>query len=132
MIVLDASAVIDLLLNTLPAPRVAQRIAAERTGIVAPYLLDAEVGQVLRRFSLAGEISTQRARAALADYAQLPITRYPHLPLLERAFALRANTTFYDALYLALAEVVGAPLVTCDKGLAQVPGTKATVEVLAR
>jgi predicted nucleic acid-binding protein len=94
-------------------------------------LLDAEVGQVLRRFSIAREISVQRARAALADYAALPITRYPHLPLLERAFALRANATFYDALYLALAEVIDAPLVTCDSRLARAPGARAVVEVLS-
>jgi predicted nucleic acid-binding protein len=131
MIVLDASAAIDLLLNSpLSGARIAQRVAAEGTGIIAPHLIDAEVGQVLRRFLLAQEISVQRARAALTDFAQLRIARYPHLPLLERAFALRANTSFYDALYLALAEAVEAPLVTCDGSLARIPGVKALVEVL--
>jgi predicted nucleic acid-binding protein len=131
MIVLDASAAIDLLLNSPPSgARIAGRVAAERTGIIAPHLIDAEVGQVLRRFLLAQEISVQRARAALNDFAQLPIARYPHVPLLERAFALRANTSFYDALYLALAEAVDAPLITCDGSLARIPGVKARVEVL--
>jgi predicted nucleic acid-binding protein len=131
MIVLDASAAIDLLLNSpLSGARIARRVAAERTGIIAPYLIDAEVGQVLRRFLLAQEISVQRARAAITDFAQLPIARYPHVPLLERAFALRANASFYDALYLALAEAVDAPLITCDGGLARIPGVKAVVEVL--
>jgi predicted nucleic acid-binding protein len=131
MIVLDASAAIDLLLNS-PASgaRIARRVAVERTGIIAPHLIDAEVGQVLRRFLLAEEISVQRARAALADFAELPIARYPHLPLVERAFALRANASFYDALYLALAEAVDAPLITCDGSLARIPGVKAVVEVL--
>jgi predicted nucleic acid-binding protein len=131
MIVLDASAVINLLLNSpLSGVAIARRVAAERTGIIAPHLIDAEVGQVLRRFLLADEISIQRARAALTDFTELPIARYPHLPLLERAFALRANASFYDALYLALAEAIDAPLVTSDGSLARIPGVKALVEVL--
>jgi predicted nucleic acid-binding protein len=130
MIVLDASAVIDLLLDRpLTGQRVARRVSAGES-LVAPHLLDAEVGQVLRRFTLTGEISPQRAASALDDYALLPIVRYPHTPLLRRALALYANTTFYDALYLSLSEALDAPLITLDRALAGIPGARATVEVL--
>jgi predicted nucleic acid-binding protein len=132
VIVLDASAVIELLLNRSPTGlEVARRIAADSRGLLAPCLLDAEVGQVLRRFTRDGSITPERAAAALEDYGDLPITRYPHLPLLARAFEMRDNATFYDGLYLALAEAAGAPLLTADRRLAGVPGVAAGVEVLA-
>ncbi|CAN5341056.1 type II toxin-antitoxin system ribonuclease VapC1 [soil metagenome] len=131
MIVLDASAVIDLLLNRSPAARsIAERVAAESPALAAPHLLDAEVGQVLRRFVLASQISARRAVTALDDFAFLPITRYPHTPLLKRAFALRAHATFYDALYLSLSEGLDAAFITCDKRLATIPGARARVEVV--
>ena len=87
-------------------------------------------GQVLRRYSLAGSITAGRARAALEDYAALPIARYPHLPLLARAFSLRANMTFYDALYVALAEAADATLLTCDRRLAAVVPASVAVALL--
>ncbi len=96
----------------------------------APYLLDAEVGQAVRRLTLQGQFMVPRARAALAALTVLPIRRYPHGWLLPRAFELRENATIYDGLYLALAEALGAPLLTCDAALAGVPGCDATVEVL--
>jgi predicted nucleic acid-binding protein len=85
----------------------------------------------MRRRVLGGTLRAADALAALNTYASLPITRFDHLPFLERAFALRANVTFYDALYLVLAEVIGATLVTRDAGLAAVPGTTARVRILA-
>jgi len=132
VIVLDASAAVDLLLDVPPhGDAVARRLAAEPDGAAAPHLFDAEVGQVLRRFVLAGSVGADRAAAALEDLADLPLERFPHGPLLGRAFALRENATVYDALYLALAEALGAPLVTRDGALASVPGVRARVEVLS-
>jgi predicted nucleic acid-binding protein len=128
MIVPDASVVIDLLLNRSPEV-IADRVAREEL-LIAPYLLDVEVGQVLRRFTLARHISSQRAHSAIADYRLLPVERYPHAPFLERAFELRLNVTFYDAVYLALSEAAGVPLLTRDRALAGVPGARAVVEVL--
>ena len=131
MIVLDASVVVDLLLNTeLVANAIADRVARESPALSAPYLLDAEVGQVLRRYALRREITPTRATAALRDLLTLPINRYEHAPLLERAFDLYENVTFYDALYLALAEGLDAPLLTRDQALAQVPRTHAIVDVI--
>ena len=72
-----------------------------------------------------------RAEQALQDFLALGLTRYPHVPLLARAFELRDNATVYDALYLALAEALGATLLTRDAALGVVPGHRARVEVLA-
>ena len=131
MIVLDASVVLDLLLRLPPHfERIARRIAAAAPGLAAPHLLDAEVGQVLRRFVRSGEVDPGRAAGALDDLGALPLTRYPHTPLVRRAFELRDNVTVYDGIYLALAEAVRAPLLTRDAALSRVPGCSATVEVI--
>lgn len=130
MIVLDASAAIDLLLDRPPfAEELGRRLG---TGVAAPHLLDAEVGQVLRRFVSKGELSVERARDALTDLSDLRLVRYPHAPLAQRAFDLRDNLTFCDALYVALAEGLDAPLVTLDARLAEAPGHRAKIEVLGR
>jgi len=130
VIVIDASAVIDLLLNLAPrADTVRQRIIEVAPGISAPHLLDAEVGQVLRHYVLRGDITPHYANAALTDLLDLPITRYPHGPLLSRAFEMRDNVTIYDALYLVLAEGLNATLLTSDAALAKMPGHHARVEL---
>ena len=132
MIVLDASAVVDLLLNLPPhAAAIRKRLSDESPELLTIHLLDAEVGQVLRRHVRRRELSPARAKVALEDLAALPLQRYPRLPLLMRAFELRENATVYDALYLALAESARAPLLTRDARLAEVPGHSADVEVVA-
>ena len=82
------------------------------------------------RYVLAGQVSAARAREAMVDLADFPIERHAHAALIERVFELRANLTAYDATYLALAEALDSTLVTCDKALAKVPGTRARVLVL--
>ena len=130
MIVLDASAVIDLLLNLSPrSDWVRERIAECSPQLHAPHLLDAEIAQVLRRYVIKGEIKAQDAVAMIEDYAQLSIVKHSHLPLIHRAFELRDNVTIYDALYLVLAEMLGATLLTSDSALARVPGHRAKVEL---
>lgn len=96
----------------------------------APHLIDAEVGQGLRRLDRRGGLAAAEAQSMLGDFLDLPITRYPHRPLLERAFELRANVSVYDGLYLALAEALKAPLLTGDRALDGVPGCLASVVVL--
>ena len=118
MIVVDASAVLEVLLQTLAASRVSRRIFAAGETLHAPHLLDVEIAQVLRRYARAGVISSDRAAAALTDLADLPLTRYPHYVLLPRIWQLRHNVTAYDAAYLALAEALDAPLLTRDRALA--------------
>lgn len=130
MIVLDASAAIELVLGSRRGQRVAERIRDPRTTIHVPHLLTVEGAQVLRRLELAGALDAQRASEALDDLCDLDAERYDHEPLLSRAWALRRNLTAYDAVYVALAESLDATLVTFDRRLARAPGTSATVEVL--
>ena len=129
MIVLDASAVIELLLQTATGRRVARRIASRSQGLHAPHLVDVEVLQVLRRWEARGALSSGRAAEAVVDLAQLDLRRHPHDILSSRIWELRANVTAYDAAYLALAEALRAPLLTTDGRLARTPGHRATVEV---
>ena len=131
MIVADASVVVDLLLypDSAAAHSLARRFARGEA-ICAPHLMDVEVGQTLRRFTLRGEISVVRAAESFDDLAGLSIRRYEHTELLPRAFELRSNATMYDGIYLALAEMLNVSLLTGDAALADVPGCDAAVEVL--
>lgn len=131
MIVIDASALIEVLLNSPAAAKVRERLFGRADTLHAPHLLDLEVAQVLRRYTLSGEMSVERSEQALEDLADLPLNRYPHDIFLRRIWSLRRNLTAYDAAYLALAEALDAPLITRDAALASVPGHRARVEVLA-
>jgi len=130
VIVVDASAALELLLNTPFAAQVATRLFSRDETLHAPHLIDLEVAQVLRRWERAGAITPARAQEAFEDLADLPLVRYPHLMLLPRVWDLRKNATAYDAAYLALAEAIGATLVTRDAALASIPGHGARVEVV--
>lgn len=129
MIVVDASAVLEILLQTPAASRLSRRILASGETLHAPHLLDVEIAQVLRRYARSGVISSERGAEALKDLADLPLHRYPHFVLLPRIWQLRHNVTSYDAAYLALAEALNAPLLTRDRALASA-GSRARVEVL--
>jgi predicted nucleic acid-binding protein len=130
VIVVDASAVLELLLNTPRAHRISERIFDDGETLHAPHLLDLEVAQVLRRYSLAGELKPMRGRQALEDLTDLPLNRYPHDLFLHRIWELRNNITAYDAVYLALAEVLDAPLITGDSRLAKAAGRRVSVELV--
>ncbi len=130
MIVLDASAVVELLLGTTAGQTVARRIADPDESLHAPHLLSVEVAQVLRRLAASGQLTTRRGREAMDDLADLPIERYDHESLLARMWALRANLTAYDAAYVTLAEALAAPLLTLDERLAAAPGHRATIELV--
>lgn len=129
MIVVDASAMVELLLGTDLGRRIDERVMAAPARH-APYLVDIEVVQVLRRFVLSKQLSSGRAAEAIEDLAVFPMQRHPHASLLERVFDLRANLTAYDAVYLALAEALGAPLITCDEALVKTPGRRTAVELV--
>ncbi len=130
MTVVDASAVLEVLLKTLGAAKVLDRISARGETLHAPYLIDLEVARVLRRFSATGEIDPARGREALRIFADLPLTRYRHVPLLPRTWELRHNLTAYDAAYVVLAEALGAPLVTRDTKLAASGGHSTVIEIV--
>ena len=129
MIVVDASAVLEVLLQTPAASRISRRIFASGETLHAPHLLDVEIAQVLRRYARSGVISPERGAEALTDLADLPLNRYPHFVLLPRIWQLRHNLTAYDAAYLALAEALDAPLLTRDRALASA-GARVRVEVV--
>jgi predicted nucleic acid-binding protein len=126
VIVLDASAVLALLLGNAA---IAARIGRAGESLAAPHLLDVEVAHVLRRLQAAGELSEERGRQALEDLADLDVDRYPHCDFLPRVWELRRNLTAYDAVYVALAEALRAPLLTLDERLAASPGHRARVEL---
>lgn len=130
MIVLDASAAVDWLLQTAAGRQVEKRIFSRNESLHTPHLLDLEVAQVLRRLVRQGVISTRRAEEAVRDLVDLRVNRYAHAVFLPRIWQLRHNLSAYDAAYVVLAEQLGATLLTRDQRLAAAAGHTATVEVL--
>ena len=130
MIVVDASVLLEFLLQTPIGTRVEARLFRGEDQFHSPHLVDVEVTQGLRRLVRTGEVSPDRAAEAIADLANFDLHRHPHLDLLTRAWKLRDNVTAYDAMYVALAEALDAPLVTCDTPLAKAPGHRAHIEVI--
>jgi predicted nucleic acid-binding protein len=130
VIVLDASAAIEWLLQSPTGIEIDKRIFSRSESLHAPHLLDIEVVQVLRRYVREKMITAQRGQEALEDLAGLRLDRYPHDFLIPRVWELRATLTAYDAVYVALAELLDAPLLTCDGGIASASGHSAKVEVV--
>ncbi|MGE5206780.1 MAG: type II toxin-antitoxin system VapC family toxin [Chlamydiota bacterium] len=129
MIVLDASAAVDWLLQTPAGERIEHRIYSRNETLHAPHLLDLEVTQVLRRLAGQGVITAHRAEQAVRDLLDLRINRYSHFLLLPRIWQLRHNFSVYDAAYIVLAETIGGVLLTRDRRLASSVGHGGTVEV---
>jgi predicted nucleic acid-binding protein len=131
VIVVDASALLEFLLQTQLGARVESRLFRGEDELHAPHLADVEVVQGLRRLVRTGEVLSGRADEAIADLTELDLHRHPHLDLVGRAWKLRGNISAYDAMYVALAEALEATIVTCDSPLANAPGHRARVEVIA-
>jgi predicted nucleic acid-binding protein len=130
VIVLDASALVELVLNTAAGRTIATRIADPALGLHVPHLADIEVVQALRRYGNDGELEAADAVAALEDFRSLDLQRHAHEPLLERVWELRHNLSACDAVYVALAEVLDTVLLTCDGPLARAPGMARRVELV--
>jgi len=130
VIVVDASVLVEILLNRPSGERLADRLLGPLEALHAPHLIDLEIAQTLRRYEATGEMSPRRARQALLTFIQMPLERHPHWPFLDRIWELRRNVTAYDAAYVALAEALDAPLLTCDRALASAPGHRAVVELI--
>lgn len=135
MIVLDASAAVDVLLNFQPnAMRMRDRIRQEDSGgprenLHVPHLFAAEVLHALRRLTLAGHVSETRGNRAVHAMLNMRLTRYPHEPFVWRIWELKENVSAYDAEYVALAETLDAPLITTDRRLAQASAHDAKIEL---
>lgn len=117
MIVLDASVVVEILTNGTLAGSIRKDLSGRDDAFVVPYLIEVEVLSALRRLAASQQIDSHRSAQLLAGLAALPAERYSHTPLIGRIWQLRHNFTAYDAAYIALAEVTGAVLYTCDENL---------------
>ena len=119
---------VELLLATRRGRKVADRIRSPEISLHAPHLIDLEVAQTIRRYVLGGAVDAERGRLALEHLVQLDLNRYFHQLFLPRIWEMRNNITAYEAAYVSLAEALEAPLLTCDKRLADSPGMRAAVE----
>lgn len=126
MIVIDASALVELLLQRPGAQQIEEYLAPDEV-LHAPHLIDIEIAHVVRRLCASGEAKAERGALALQRLGAFPLRRYSHHILLPRIWALRANLTAYDAAYAALAEALDADLLTRDHRLASASGHKARV-----
>ncbi|MEO7269199.1 MAG: type II toxin-antitoxin system VapC family toxin [Knoellia sp.] len=129
MLVVDASVLVVALADDGPHGKAARaRLRDEE--LTAPELVDLEVASVLRRQHRAGLLGQRRAALAMEDLGELPLLRAAHEPLLARCWELRESLTPYDAVYVALAEAWGAPLLTGDRRLARAHGPRCVIETL--
>jgi predicted nucleic acid-binding protein len=130
VIVLDTSALLDLLVGDPPPEGLALRLD-EGGSLHAPHLIDAGVINALRRLVRLGTLDSKRADLAVARIEEFPILRYPHVHLRQRMWELRDSLTAYDAAFVALAEVLDVPLVTTDGRLAGSSGHRAAIELFS-
>lgn len=130
MIVVDASCLLELLLNSSRAKRILKVLNDHADELAAPSLIDVEVCHVLRRYAMLKVISAQRGKEAVEELTEFPMERFQHAVLLSRIWQLRNNLTAYDAAYVALAEVLECALITCDAKLAATKGHHAAIELI--
>ncbi|HKT15463.1 MAG TPA: type II toxin-antitoxin system VapC family toxin [Allosphingosinicella sp.] len=130
MIVVDASVLIEVLVRPKERPQIAERILHPDEQVHVPHLVDVEVAQVMRRFVRSGDITARLGKAILSDLAVFPLHRHGHDYLLPRVWELRENLTAYDAVYVALAELLEVVLLTRDRKLAGASGLRAKIELV--
>jgi predicted nucleic acid-binding protein len=119
-VVIDASALVDLVVQSERTPAVAQAVGA--TNMVAPDVVNPEVLSILRRLERTGTLTARRAVQAVDDLLDAPVRRFSTLPLLAEAWTLQANVSATDACYVVLARALRCPLVTADRKLSRAPG----------
>jgi len=131
VIVVDASVLANAVADDGADGDAARSRLTHADGLAAPDLIDVETTAVLRKRWFADDLTDRRFSEAIGDLEDLELARYPTLPLMRRAFELRANVTAYDAAYVALAEQLDCPLVTADQRLKAAPLITCAVEVLS-
>lgn len=129
MLIVDASCLYEVVADTARANDVRERLASD-TDHAAPSVIDAEVISVIRRDHLSGRLDPTSAGQAVEDLRDWPGERFAHQPLLDRVWELRGSVRAWDAFYVALAEVMGATLVTSDLRLATAAGPRCDIEVV--
>jgi predicted nucleic acid-binding protein len=129
VIVLDASAVVEVLLHSSMRAVLNQRLHGTRL-VHAPHVLDLEITSALRRHCALGWLTQDRGRQALEDFRNMRVLRHRHTPYLARIWQFRENFTAYDACYLALAEALDATLLTRDRALASARLQRGNIEVI--
>jgi predicted nucleic acid-binding protein len=130
VIVLDASALVEVILRTPTGGAVERRMFASAETLHAPHLIDIETTHVLRRYVANGTIDAKRGSEAVHDIGTLSLLRYGHAGLLPRVWEMRNNLSAYDAVYVALAQVLNATLLTCDRRLASAAGHRVRIETM--
>ena len=113
----DACALVEFLLGTDRGQRFKPVLTSADVDLHAPALCDVEVAATLRKLEMRRLVVGERARSALVDYLDMPVTVHGHRALMLRVHQLRANITSYDAVYVALAESMAAGLLTADAAL---------------
>jgi len=129
MMVVDASAVVEVLLQTERGTQIEERLFVPGETLHVPHLIDIEVAHAMRRAWLQGLVEEEGAEEALDDLAAWSLIRYPHDLFLPRIWSLRHNVTAYDAAYIALAETLEVTLLTCDARLASSSGHDVRIEI---
>jgi predicted nucleic acid-binding protein len=130
VIVVDTSAVLAALAGR-PRPEDLRARLAQDGDLHAPHLIDVEVVHALRRLVRARHLTEDRAVDVRTDFGDLAIVRYPHHPLADRMWELRHNLSAYDAAFVVLSEMLGVPLITCQRRLAGSSGHAAQIELFA-
>jgi predicted nucleic acid-binding protein len=130
LIVIDASVLANVIADDGADGQTARDVIRGAGGLSAPELIDVETVSVLRKRWLAGTLSATRFGVAIDDLMELDVERYPGLPLLRRAYELRANVSAYDAVYVALAEGLACALLTADGRLVNAPGPRCEIRLL--
>lgn len=130
MLVVDASCLYEVVVDGTFAESVRWRLAVDPDQ-AAPHIVDIEVVGVIRRDHQLGKLDATAAAQAVEDLRDWPGERFGHQPLLDRVWALRGTVRGWDATYVALAEALGATLLTLDARLAAAPGPRCHIEVVA-
>jgi predicted nucleic acid-binding protein len=130
VIVLDTSAAITSLTGIDADPALRRRVA-NGGSLHAPHLIDVEVLAALRGLVLGNKLAEDRANDTRRDFASLHLVRYPIGGLADRIWSLRSTMTAYDGCFVALAEALGCPLITCDTRLARASGHHADIELFS-